>query len=700
MHQKNFARESSNEVQEIIELRALLAAAQATAPSEEVLASIRSFIVQLHEIAKNEETKQAFATLMESYDSYVGSIGFDDLLGQMITDALNTFTEKEESAEAPSTEPTPAPSQEEASPATKSDTSPEQSPTPQKKMESGKSMRVSEEHIDTFLSHIGELFIVGELLSYLERKLLLEDVHNDVLKEYRSILESFSSLSHNLQHSVMSVRKVSVKSLIQKSPRLVRDIASERGKSIAVKLTGEEIEIDKSLIELLDAPLTHMVRNAADHGIEMPEDREAADKDPQGTVHVSVKEDDKFVTLEIIDDGRGLNYDAIQKKAESLGLIQPGRKLSEDDVVNFLFAAGVSTAEKVTDVSGRGVGMDVVKRAIVDAGGNIHVHSEVGKGSTFTIQVPKAVTTQILEGLIFEIGEQCFVIPLDRINEAFACVSEEFFSAAGEDRYIFRHEEMVPIVPAKKLLSLKPLSTEQDEDAREHIISVRANRRTMGVWVDGIVGVQQVVVKDLKHIGDSASIFVGGALMGDGRIALILDVDKLCEKYDVANLAAHGHSTQSEPTRKTERTDESSHEGTYCEVVIARVGNDRIAFPLSLVNRLEKFSSAEVERASGTPVVQYREGILPLYDLSDLFQQETSATSEQFHTVVFKDGENLAGFIVDEIFDIAEDEIEIHQMESSELIQGTAIIRDKVTTLLNLPEVLQQKSKGISATPL
>ncbi|MCI5064831.1 chemotaxis protein CheA [bacterium] len=663
-------------------------------PTEAIKSHLEEILTRCH----HDESKSAITSVLDAYDPYVSSIGLDELMRDMILEALTIcethdqeYLIQEENTPEPAT-PTPE--------STPQNTSAESAPSPKSKSDSGKSMRVSEEHIDTFLSHIGELFIVGELLSYLERKLVLESVSSEVVREYRDITESFSHLSHDLQHSVMSIRKVPVKNLTQKVPRLVRDIAADQSKQIQVIQEGQDTEVDKSLIELLDAPLTHMVRNSADHGIELPEVRSSLGKDPQGTITLTVAEDDKFVTLTVQDDGKGLDLEAIQTKAEAMNLIRAGETLTNEDVVDFLFAAGVSTAEQVTDVSGRGVGMDVVKRAIIEAGGEISVETETGQGCTFTIQVPKTVTTQILEGLIFEIGAQCFVLPLDRVNEAFACSESEFFQAAGEDSFIFRHEKMLPIVPARTLLSLpvgRKTSEKKNLDSTQHIVSVQANRRDVGIWTDSIIGVQQVVVKEVRNIGGRSEIYNGGALMGDGRIALILDIDKLSENYDQRGLAKRGSSHES--SQDSQHQEVENHDAQ--EVVIARIGEDLIAFPLEEVNRLEKFSQAEVEFASGLPSVQYRSGILPLYDFVNVVhdQEESHSSQERlfpetFHTVVYRNEEQQAGFVVDEIFDIVTEELSLEKLDSTPCIQGTAIIRGKVTTVLNLGEILSQKTSS------
>ncbi|MCB0333385.1 MAG: hypothetical protein KDD55_07785, partial [Bdellovibrionales bacterium] len=329
---------------------------------------------EVHSQASSEETKAALHKVLDGFDAYVSSIGFDDLMREMVEEALSLFQgEGHEGVEVAVAEEAVKEVKEQSRGGESSLSSEEKKSSP--KGESGKSMRVAEEHIDTFLSYVGELLILGEMLVYLERRLAGIPGTNEVTSEFARLTESFSHLSNDLQKSLMSIRKVKVKTALQKVPRLVRDIAKNHGKEIRVETSGEEIEVDKSLIEMLDAPLTHMVRNAADHGIEKPDVREERGKEKTGTIFVSVSESEKFINVQVKDDGGGLNYDAIQSKAESLGLVRPGEKLTERQIVDFLFAAGVSTAKEVTDVSGRGVGMDVVKRNIEQSGGKIEVES-------------------------------------------------------------------------------------------------------------------------------------------------------------------------------------------------------------------------------------------------------------------------------------------------------------------------------------
>lgn len=384
-------------------------------------------------------------------------------------------------------------------------------------------MRVSEAHIDNFLSFVGELVVIGDMLGHLQRQLSDGVTNAKYVANFRRINETFTSLSLDLQRSIMSIRRVPVGNLLSRGPRIVRDVAKNSGKDIHVVVEGGDVEVDKSLIDLLDAPLTHMVRNAADHGIESPEVRKQAGKPAQGTVHVSVRETDTDLLLEVVDDGAGIDREAIRSKAESMDLVRPGEPLNDEALVALLFSSGVSTAKTVTDVSGRGVGMDVVKRAIEEAGGLISVDTEPGKGSTFSVRLPKSVTTQILDGFIVEVCEQCYVLPMNRIRETVKVRPDEITTVTGKGRCIKRHGDILPVVDLREALHL-PARNGADYSL---MVTAEAHRRQFAVVVDGVRGVQQIVVRSLEGLEQGMDMLAGGALLGDGSVALIIDADTL-----------------------------------------------------------------------------------------------------------------------------------------------------------------------------
>jgi two-component system chemotaxis sensor kinase CheA len=341
-------------------------------------------------------------------------------------------------------------------------------------------------------------------------------------------------LSDALQKSIMSIRLVAVGNILQRVPRLVRDVAASSGKEIEVQVVGEKIEVDKSLVDLLEAPLTHMVRNAADHGIEPPSERVARGKSKAGHIKVSVIEMPNSLSLVIEDDGAGLDLEKIQRKAVELGIVAEGQRLTQDDIVNFLFQSGVSTASEVTDISGRGVGMDVVKRMVEEAGGTIHVSTRAGQGSRFEVAVPKTVTTQIVSGFLVESGHQRFVFPMTKVLETTRLDNGNILTVASQGRCFKHHDRVIPLVSMDRLLELK--RRDRPEKDFELVVTLAARQGNFGVAVDQVVGVQQVVLRHIRGLVCNSESIAGGALMGDGTVALIIDVDRMHNEFTASAL--------------------------------------------------------------------------------------------------------------------------------------------------------------------
>lgn len=387
-----------------------------------------------------------------------------------------------------------------------------------------KTMRVSEASIDTFLHYVGELVVVGDLFDHLGRRLGALPGAGPLARDFRRAGDTFAGLSNQLQRSIMAIRRVPLRPLLQKVPRLVRDVAQAGGKDIAVAVQGEEVEVDKALIELLDAPLTHLVRNAADHGIETPERRRKAGKPATGTITVTAVEGERDLVLTIADDGAGLDLAAIRRKGEQQGLIQPGQALGGQDLVSLIFASGVSTAAAVTDISGRGVGLDVVKRAVEDAGGAIQVASEPGRGAVFTVRLPKGVSTQIIAGYLVRAHGHAFVLPLERVRETFKVLPDEVGEIAGGALVVRRGGQVLPLLPLPRVFG----ADGPPVPARGGPVVVALSRRQpLALAVDAVLGVHKVVLRPLQGLPEDGLLFTAGALLGDGAVALVLDLDRL-----------------------------------------------------------------------------------------------------------------------------------------------------------------------------
>jgi len=294
-----------------------------------------------------------------------------------------------------------------------------------------------------------------------------------------------------------------------------------------VTIVGGEIAVDKSLIESFEAPLVHMVRNAVDHGLETPEVRRRRDKPPGGHIEVVVTETSAEFVCAIRDDGAGIDADALRNKAVRLGLLteRAAAQLTRQEAYQLVFAAGLSTAQRVTDVSGRGVGMDVVKRNVTELGGRIEIESEPGRGSTFTIYLPKAVTLQILDGFLVQVGQERLVLPLRAISESFRPTPEQLHTIAERGECVSRRGRVFPLVRFNRLLALGAADRCPSEAI---VVSVEVSGgRPAGLLVDQVLGVQQVVLREVPGIDTWAQVFAGGAVLGDGRVAMVVDVEKL-----------------------------------------------------------------------------------------------------------------------------------------------------------------------------
>ena len=463
--------------------------------------------------------------IVEGVDMFAGSIGVDEAAADFLNDlmARSAFVEQIDAAigaEEPSADTTEAMALETDA----NQTGAAKEPAAKVVKKDVITMRVPEQSIDTFLHYVGELVVVGDMYRHLQARVLADPSLQELARQFRRANETFSGLSNQLQKSIMGIRKVPLRPLTQKIPRMVRDLSQAIGKEVNLEIVGEDLDVDKSLIDLLDAPLTHMIRNGIDHGIETPEARDAIGKDPIGTLKVSFEENSGFIVLSIKDDGAGLNLEAIRGKALELGMIQEGATLEKQDIVNMIFSSGVSTAETVTDISGRGVGMDVVRRAIEQAGGNIGVTTEAGLGSTFSISLPKGVTTQIVGGYLVKCGEHTYVLPMDRVRETFRAKASDLKSVSGRGRCVIRREQVIPVAELNERLGGLEATWPR---LGLPVVVVEANKRLLALVVDGVLGVHKVVIREMQGLPAEAPSVSGAALLGDGRLALVVDVDEL-----------------------------------------------------------------------------------------------------------------------------------------------------------------------------
>jgi two-component system chemotaxis sensor kinase CheA len=377
----------------------------------------------------------------------------------------------------------------------------------------GGSIRVPAERLDGLMDQVGELVIAQARLKQL--------LAGGDISQVKSIAEEIERLSNGLRDTTMGIRMVPIGSLFGRFRRLVRDLARDLGKDMALSMSGEDTELDKTMIERLNDPLVHLIRNAADHGIETPEERRRAGKPPQGHIHLSALHSGAQVLITVRDDGRGMNADKIRAKAEEMGLIAPGAPLSDGELFELVLQPGFSTAGKVTNVSGRGVGMDVVKRNIDSLRGSIAIGSCLGKGSELTLRLP--LTLAIIDGLLVRVGRGHYVIPLAAVEECAELSAADNLRSTGRSFLNIRGD----LVPFLRLRELFAVDTPPGPFQKVVVVSTAELR--IGLVVDQLIGEHQTVIKSLSKLHAGNQTFSGATILGDGTVALILDVPHLIE---------------------------------------------------------------------------------------------------------------------------------------------------------------------------
>ena len=384
------------------------------------------------------------------------------------------------------------------------------------------SIRVAIEKVDDLINMVGELVITQSMLSQLGNTELTE-MNQQRLEKMREGLAQLERNTRELQESVMRIRMLPISFTFNRFPRLVHDMCRKLGKQIVLKVTGENTELDKTVLEKIGDPLVHIVRNSCDHGIESPEVRKQAGKSETGTVHLDAYHQGGNIVIQISDDGAGLKREKIINKAVKNGLIEEGAILSDDQVYDLLFQPGFSTAEVITDVSGRGVGMDVVKKNIQALGGRVEVSSVEGQGSTFTIRLP--LTLAILDGQLVRVGKECYIMPLVSIIESMQLKKGMVRRLAGKAEVYRLRNEYVPVIRLYETFGIKSDSTELTEGL---VVVVEAgDGKKAGLFVDDLLSQQQVVIKSLETNFKSVNGISGATILGDGTVALIVDIASL-----------------------------------------------------------------------------------------------------------------------------------------------------------------------------
>ena len=525
--------------------------------------------------------------------------------------------------------------------------------------------------------------LVGELV--LARNQILQYVASKDYGALPATTQRLNLITTELQEGIMKTRMQPIGNLCNKLPRLVRDVAAACGREVRLEMDGIDTELDRTVIEAIRDPLTHLVRNAVDHGIESPEQRAARGKPVQGTLVVRAFHEGGKVILEVSDDGGGLNLERIRERALSAGLVPAERasSMTDRDWVNVIFTPGFSTAERVTSVSGRGVGMDVVRTNVERIGGTIDVESTPGAGTSMKICIP--LTLAIIPALLVSAGGERYAIPQVNLLELVKAQVEDIASVYDAPVYRYR-EILLPLVFLRGTLRIgEATGAGPTGETAVHIAVLSAEGVTFGLVVDQVLTSQEIVVKPLADSLKQTSVFSGATILGDGRVALILDVPGLARHSGVAASAIGSRAAASHGPI------EPDHDPAQTLVLFRLRDNWRVAIPLSGVARLEELPHASVERVGDRGVVQYRGGLMPLLSLIDLLEPGATVpgrAGKALQVVVHESGNARIGLVVDEILELVEDEIALNEVRGRPGVVGSSVIRGRATDLLDLPALL------------
>lgn len=441
--------------------------------------------------------------------------------------------------ESVSNTPVPAIAEQPAVPAKA--TTPEKTAVARKpKATESTSIRVDTDKIDALINRVGELVITQAMLGQIGQELM--DSTGADIERLQSGLEQLERNTRDLQEDVMRVRMLPISFVFNRFPRLVHDVSGKLGKQVDLVISGEQTEIDKTVMEKIGDPLVHLIRNSLDHGLETPDERLAAGKSETGTVQLNAYHQGGVIVIDIIDDGRGLNTARIRQKALENGLISEDQALSDQEIDELIFKPGFSTAEEVSDLSGRGVGMDVVRRNIESLGGNVSVRSDPGNGAKFSVRLP--LTLAILDGQLVRVHDQTYILPLVSIVETFQADKKSLSPIAGENKLLHFRDEYIPLISMRALFKLPP-EPKEEGFAGSLIAIVENGGQKVGLVVDELYGQQQVVIKSLEVNFKPIEGFAGATILGDGGVALILDVTGIIKRGLSAEIANTAHKRNS-----------------------------------------------------------------------------------------------------------------------------------------------------------
>jgi two-component system chemotaxis sensor kinase CheA len=553
-------------------------------------------------------------------------------------------------------------------------------------LQSDSAIRVDVDLLDKLMNVVGELVLT--------RNQILQHVgpqHDGALTR---ISQRLNHITTELQEGVMKTRMQPISMLWSSYPRLIRDLELQTGKQVQLVREGGDTELDRTLLQAIKDPLVHLLRNAVDHGLEAPAARAAAGKPAQGQIRLRAVHESGHVIVEISDDGVGVDTAAVLEKATARGLMkaEPAAPPSERDVLDLLFQPGFSTAAEVTSLSGRGVGLDVVRSNVARVGGTVDVQSWPGRGTTFRVRIP--LTLAIIPAVIITCYHERYAVPQVNLREIVHLSAEEVtrrVEAVHDSRVYRLRGKLLPLVDLRTLLQLPP----RGAHAAFFILVLHADGREFGLVVDSVRDTEEIVVKPLGRHLKGTRCYAGATIMGDGRVALILDALAIAQQASVIGEHMQVMPRASQPARAEAVADQ-------VPLLLIRVGRDGTgAIPLSWVQRLEEFPVTRIEHSTRGEMIQYRDHILPLVRLSGLLDVPAAPGDDSVHVVVHHGESGLMGLVVDHIIDIvAESAGTLAQDTGSKgLTSRLAVVAGRVTELFDMQHLTRLSRESLRRDP-
>ncbi len=524
--------------------------------------------------------------------------------------------------------------------------------------------------LDQLMNLAGELVLARNRVVQLSQKIMDEELIRSV--------QVLSMITTEMQETIMKTRMQPIGMVFNKFPRIVRDLAKALGKKVNLHLEGTETELDRSIIEAIKDPLTHLVRNAIDHGIEPPEERIELGKPPEGNLVLRAYQEGGQVVIEIEDDGRGIDIEKIRRKAVEKGFMtfEEAERASEKELLNLIFKPGFSTAETVTQLSGRGVGMDVVKANIEKLGGSIEINTIHSKGTTIKIKIP--LTLAIIPALIVTSGEYRYAIPQVNLKELVNVDPEKDLLKVGNTEFYRLRGEIIPVLRLSEILRENGKTEEQ-----RNLVILNTGERFIGLLVDKIFASEEIVVKPLGRWFKNIPIYSGATIMGDGKLALILDVIGLSQFVGISI-----EEVEKRYETATVKIKTSAEETVF--LLLFEVGKDRLALPIALISRLDKIKAQDIQFSGGKEIIIYKDEVIPIIRLENYLPLQGISEQEEYNVLFFTERNKTCGILCSKIIETLETTLEVEEgVYTHPGILGHRVIDGKTVLFIDIYKIIE-----------